>query len=328
MGLKADGSQEAHLNVAGQWTELAASSGWSGRDGAGLLSLDGDLYMLGGWNTAWASPHTTNEVWKSTDDGQTWTQLDDAPWQGRHTAGWLVHDDKLWVLGGDTNSGNYQRDIWSGTPDGLGDIDWVEVSADAAPLSMGRCQHVVFSHAGKMWIVGGQTLDEFTPTDISTKPGSPYYDDVWSSEDGETWTEVSTGNAWAPRGLIIGNAVKDGFMWLIGGGAYDTEGFARVYKNDVWRSADGETWDLITANGGFPPRQYVNVESLNGDLVLAAGWDGANRNDVWKSTNGVQWTEIPDTPWGIRHAASSAVHDGQMLILGGPLTDTSVWSLR
>jgi hypothetical protein len=322
------GCQESPLNVAGIWTEVTPSSSWDGRDGAGLLSLDGILYLLGGWNTAWAAPYTTNEVWKSTDDGKTWTQLDDAPWQGRHTAGWLVHDGRLWVIGGDANSGNYQRDVWSGTPNLSGDIDWADVNSDATPLTMGRVQHIVFSHAGKMWVVGGQTLDEFTPLDVSTKPGSPYYDDVWSSADGITWTQVSTGNAWAPRGMVIGNAVKDGYMWLVSGGAYDTEGNPRVYKNDVWRSSDGVDWQLVTPNAGFPRRQFVNVEVLNGSLVLAAGWSGANRNDVWRSSNGVMWQQIPDTPWGIRHAASSVIHDGRLLILGGPLTDTTVWALN
>lgn len=322
--LTAAGSREARPNVAGSWTQLASSSLWAGRDGAGLLNLNGVLFMLGGWNTAWAAPFTTNQVWRSTNGGVTWTQLANAPWEARHTTGWLVHDNKLWVIGGDANSGHYQRDVWS-SPDG---ITWTQVATNAAPLSQGRVLHIAYAHAGKLWIIGGQTLDEFTGVDVSTKPGSPYYDDVWSSVDGATWTLVSSGNAWAPRGMIHGNGVKDGYMWLVGGGAYDTEGNPRVYKNDVWRSTDGVDWEQVTTNAGFPPRQYLNLENLDGDLVIAAGWDGANRNDVWKSTNGVQWYQIPGTPWGIRHAASTTIYDHGMLLLGGPLTDTAVWRLE
>lgn len=317
------GCQGARLSVAGNWSQVAASSAWAGRDGAGLLNLNGTLFILGGWNTAWAAPYTRNEVWRSTNGGATWTQLANAPWEARHTTGWLVHDNKLWVLGGDVNSGHYQTDIWSSV-DG---VTWLQVSANAAPFTQGRILFNYFSHAGKLWIVGGQTLDEFA-SPPSTKPGSVYYDDVWSSVDGATWVQVSTGNAWAPRGMQIGNAVKDGYMWLVGGGAYDTEGNPRVYKNDVWRSADGVIWEQITPNAGFPARQYQNVEVLNGDLIVAAGWDGANRNDVWRSSNGVQWYQIVGTPWGIRHAASSVIYDNGMLILGGPLTDTAVWRLE
>lgn len=306
----------------GQWRAPALSSGWSGRDGVGLLALGDSLYLLGGWNTAWTAPHTTNEVWRSTDRGQTWSQLASAPWEGRHSAGWLVHDGKIWVIGGDVNSGHYQRDVWS-----YNGTTWTLATANAAPLSQGRVLHQVFSHAGKMWIVGGQTLDEFTSGDISTKPGSPYYDDVWSSEDGATWTLVSSGNDWAPRGLIAGNAVKDGFMWLVAGGAYDTESNPRIYKNDVWRSADGEDWEQVTADGGFPVRQYCSVEVLGEDLVLIGGWDGANRNDVWASKDGAIWRELKGAPWLARHAAGTTVYRGEILLAGGPLSDTSVRAL-
>lgn len=305
----------------GQWHLKSAANGWSGRDGAGLLSLGSDLYMLGGWNPAWSAP-TRNEVWKSSDRGQTWTQLPNAPWERRHTAGWLKHDGKIWVIGGDMNTGHYQRDVWS-----FDGTTWTQATANAAPLSMGRVLHQVFSHLGKMWIVGGQTLDEITPGDISTKPGSPYYDEVWSSEDGADWTLVSTGHAWAPRSQIIGSAVKDGFMWLVAGGAYDTEGLPRVYRNDVWKSPDGITWGQVTVNGGFAARQYNSLAVLGDDLVLLAGYDGANRNDVWASKNGVNWRELRGTPWPARHAASLCPHMGELIMLGGPLSDTAVWGL-
>ncbi|MGV8954788.1 MAG: hypothetical protein ACOH2M_27065 [Cypionkella sp.] len=311
----------------GQWRAPSLSNGWTGRDGVGLLSLGDDLYMLGGWNTAWTAPHTTNEVWRSSDEGQTWTQLANAPWTPRHSAGWLVHDGKIWVIGGDVNSKLYQKDVWS-----FDGTTWVQVSANAAPLSAGRVLHQVYSHAGKMWVVGGQTVDDYPPptgpaSPVSTKTGVPYYDDVWSSEDGATWTLVSDGHSWSPRGLIIGNAVKDGYMWIVAGGAYDTEGNPRVYKNDVWKSADGVTWTQVTANGGFPARQYCNALVLGEDLVLIAGWDGANRDDVWASKDGVAWRELKGSPWAARHAAGATVHKGEIFLLGGPLTDTSVRAL-
>lgn len=309
----------------GQWRQASASNSWAGRDGAGLLSLGDDLFILGGWNPSvhpWPA-YTCSEIWKSSDRGATWTQLADAPWEKRHTAGWLVHNNKLWVIGGDVNTGHYQKDVWS-SPDGT---NWTQVSGAALPLAMGRTLHQVFSHAGKMWIVGGQTMDEFTPGHESTKPGSPYYDDVWSSEDGVTWEQVSSGNAWSPKASIIGSAVKDGFMWLIAGGAYDTESNPRVYKFDVWRSADGVTWTQTTSDGGFPARQYNCAVTLGEDLVLIAGYGGANIADAWASTDGTLWRELRGVPWEARHAASVATHKGEVMLLGGPLSDTAVWAL-
>jgi hypothetical protein len=311
-------------SALGQWRQPSSTGSWNARDGAGLLNLNGVLFMLGGWNPGiYAEPsNTCNEVWKSTNKGQSWIQLADAPWEARHSAGWLVHDDKLWVIGGDFLSEHYQRDIWSSVD---GDT-WVQVSSDAEPLSDGRALHQVFSHDGKMWIVGGQTCDEFTPTDESTKTGSPYYSDVWSSEDGATWTLVSDNNDWAPKASIIGNAVKDGYMWLVGGGAYDTESLPRIYSNSVWRSTDGVDWEEVTASADFPVRQYNCVEVCGEDLVVAFGWSGANMDDIWASSDGENWRQIGGAP-SVRHAASMTHINNELYVLGGPLDEVITWSM-
>src|SRR5215217_3539504 len=145
------GSQEALLSIANQWTQLASSSAWPPHDGAGLFSLNGTLFMIGGWSPPTiAPPYTHNQVWKSVNGGVTWTQLANAPWQARHTAGWQVLNGKIWVIGGDVNSGNYQRDVWTGTPNGSGGLDWLQITANATPLSMGRCQHITFAHNNKL----------------------------------------------------------------------------------------------------------------------------------------------------------------------------------
>ncbi|KKB09416.1 hypothetical protein VE26_05635 [Devosia chinhatensis] len=245
-----------------------------------------------------------------------------APWTPRHSAGWLVHDNKIWVIGGDANSGVYQRDVWS-----FDGTTWAEVVSEAEPLTVGRVLHQVFSHAGKMWIVGGQTLDEFAVSDPAGRADGPYYDDVWSSEDGSTWTFVSDGHGWSPRGSIIGNAVKDGYMWLVGGGAYDTDGNTRVYHHDVWRSADGVSWAQVTPDGGFLARQYNSVAVLNGDLVLIAGYDDENIADAWCSGDGIAWRQLATVPWVARHAASVCSYNGEIVMLGGPLDETTVWAL-
>jgi hypothetical protein len=316
--------QYSPWRALGQWRTNSEAGGWSPRDGVGLVNLNGVLFLLGGWNPSWA-PTTTNEVWTSTDLGKTWTQLPNAPWERRHSAGYLVHDNKVWVIGGDVLSGHYQNDIWS-----FDGSVWIQVTSSAAPLATGRVLFQTFSHDGKMWIVGGQTLDDIPSSPavpIATKTGSPYYDDVWSSTDGITWTLVSTGNLWSPRASIIGNAVKDGYMWLVAGGAYDTQGNARVYKNDVWRSTNGVAWEQVTANGGFPVRQYNCVEVLGEDLVVIAGWANENLADAWASRDGITWRELKSVPWLARHAAGICRNKNELIITGGPLVESIVWSL-
>lgn len=314
---------------------MVPSSPWPPQDGAGLLSLGGALYLIGGWAPGVIPfPYTHSQVWKSVDGGGRWTRLANAPWEARHTAGWVVHQGSIYVIGGDVNSKHYQNDVWKGTPNLAGDIDWVLKNASATPLATGRTLHQVYSHDGKLWIVGGQTLDDLSaptgPIDTpATKPGSPYYDDVWSSSDeGVTWVQVSTGNIWAPCGMIMGSVVKDGYMWLIGGGAYNTEGNPRVYKNTIYRSSDGVTWQLVNPSALFSGRQYHNVLVHKGEFVVLAGYRDANLNDCFVSPDGVNWRKMTLPPWQIRHAASAVSHNDEVLIMCAPLDETAVWAMR
>ncbi len=54
--------------------------------------------------------------------------------------------------------------------------------------------------------------------------------------------------------------------------------------------------------------------------------------DVWYSTDGDHWTELPDTPWIERHAASVFVLNGKLFMTGGtPIGQGSlndVWQLE
>ena len=34
-------------------------------------------------------------------------------WEGRHTAGYAVFHDRMWIVGGDPLQGHYQPDVWS-----------------------------------------------------------------------------------------------------------------------------------------------------------------------------------------------------------------------
>lgn len=311
----------------GRWRKIGPNARWAGRDGAGLLELNGDLFMLGGWNPAWSSP-TTNEIWMMPKGRETWQRLEDAPWVGRHTTAWLVHDNKLWVVGGDMNRGYYQKDVWCGEVY-RNRIKWTCVDVTAPWANIGRVLHVGFSFDGKIVILGGQTLDEFVgSSEKANKPDGPYYDDVWSWSDGAGWVQESAGNAWAPRGLIMGSPVKDGKMWLVGGGAYNTAGFPRVYRNDVWCSDNIKGWTQVTSSAQFPPRQYNNAATLGDDLVVFAGWNGGNMRDLWSSEDGIDWCEHKTTSgFTARHAASMCALGNELIMLGGPLGESSIHSV-
>ena len=141
-----------------KWEFVTDKPSWAGRDGAGALIFKDRMWLLGGWNPLDKKnfPTTTNsEVW-SSQDGINWSlELHKAPWEGRHTAGYTVHDNKMWIVGGDVNQGHYQNDVWSST-DG---VRWQLVNADV-PWGP-RALHCPASFKSELWIIGGQTIAGF-----------------------------------------------------------------------------------------------------------------------------------------------------------------------
>ena len=102
---------------------------------------------------------------------------------------------------------------------------------------------------------------------------------------------------WSPR-QFHETAVFDGKMWAM-------EGVLSLDSNDIPASSD--------------------IVSRHPDK---AGWISLqNANDVWYSADGVNWTELPNTPWVPRHAASVFVHDNALWIVAGNNMDSDVWKL-
>jgi N-acetylneuraminic acid mutarotase len=301
--------------------------------------MNGTAYLLGGWR--WASDPangfpetgidgccTTSQVWKSTD-GVTWTQLADAPWEGRHMAGWAALNGQIFVVGGDINHGHYQPNVWA-SPDGE---HWTEI-ADALPFG-DRALHYATAFNGALWVMGGQQMPALEVPQPVPYPIAPtYYDDVWRSTDGAHWEQVGT----MPHalGMICGAAVFNGELWVIGGGTYgdDIQAVPGVAYNEVWSTADGEHW-TEHASPPWSGRRYHNVAVYDGTLWVMAGngKDGSPSyfNDVWYSADGETWVELPSTPWADRHAASVFVLNGQLFLTGGTdnsqISHNDVWAL-
>jgi hypothetical protein len=305
-----------------RWSNVTTQAAFAPRDGAGALAFKDLMWLLGGWNPQDKVhfPKICNsEVWSSAD-GATWRlDLKQAPWEGRHTAGYVVHDDRMWIVGGDANQGHYQNDAWS-SADG---VNWTRV-CDRVPWGP-RVLHYTVAFKGAIWIMGGQTLPQFAPMD------EIFYSDVWHSRDGASWTRVCDNAPWGPRGMIGGAAIFNDHIWILGGGTYDTpKGPDRIFYNDVWSSADGIRWTQHTKSTPWAPRQYHDVAVFDGRMWVMEGYNtnaGGNRKDVWHSANGVDWTEVPDTPWAPRHAASVFVYDDALWMVAGNNMTSDVWKL-
>lgn len=300
-----------------EWSLVTDAAPFSPRDGAALMSFKDNLFLLGGWN-AYRDPTTHSEVWRSSN-GEAWERLPDAPWEGRHTFGSVVHGGRLWVVGGDANRGRYQKGVWS-TSDG---VEWVR-EATAPWAEQGRVLFQTYSHDGYIWVLGGQTLDEFVDEVHEREP--TYYSDVWRSRDGREWELVSNYNQWAPRGMTVNPVVYESRMQIIGGGTYETGPNSRMFFRDRWSSSDGVQWTREQELAPWKARQYHVTAVFDERMWVIGGYDGVREHsDTWFSCGG-SWYEVP-TPWPERHAADAIEHRGDLYMVGGPLNETAVWRL-
>ena len=317
-----------------EWMKVALPAEFAPRDGAGALVYKGRMWLLGGWNPS-DKEHfpriCNNEVW-SSEDGASWammkpnTFLDnsfspESDWEGRHTAGYVVYRDRMWIVGGDANQGYYMYDVWN-SADGK---SWTYVNK-GKPVPWGpRVLHYTLAFDGKIWVLGGQTLPQFG----DREGAEVFYRDVWTSEDGINWEQVMPKEPfWPQRGMIGGSVVFKGRMWVLGGGTYDTPKVRqRKFFNDVWSSADGVNWQCHVEAAPWAPRQYHEVAVFDDRMWVLEGSSRGNRNDVWYSSDGVNWHELPDTPWRPRHAASVFVHADALWMVAGNNMQSDVWKL-
>lgn len=298
--------------IAHHWELLTASPGWKPRDGSGLLSFKGALWLLGGWE----APDMSSAVWRS-EDGRTWKHVTDAPWPPRHNAGWVVFGDKMWVISGDELS-----DVWS-SKDG---IDWTEETS-AAPFGS-RYSPYVAAFNNRLWLMGGLSWK-------GIYPGATAFNDVWSSIDGRTWRLELAHAPWAPRAMIHGAALLGDKLFIMGGGIKAGVGADRGTEtvseyNDVWSTRDGKTWTQEIDRASWRPRTHFSVATTPKYIYITDGsvrFQNSLSNEVWRTQNGRKWELVSPTPWSGRHASSLSYHDGKLYISSGYLVN-DVWAMK
>jgi len=281
-------------------------------DGHNMVAFNDKLWLLGGWLGRFehekatfvrGGDHWSSQVW-CTSDGLNWESKGDAPWAGRHGFGCVVHDDRLWVIGGDQHT-----DVWN-TADG---VHWNKIM-DKVPWGERYFPYIV-SFKGKIWVMGGIRI-VFPGSQMCDK-----YNDIWSSTDGVHWVREVEFARWAPRGLISGTAVLNDELYIYGGCIL----YSYAY-NDVWKTGDGVNWTNVVAHAPWPPRQWSTAASFNNRLWIMAGdYDIRNDlllNDVWYSSDGTTWEQQKGIFWKPRHAAPVVAFDNKLWLSGGLISRT------
>jgi hypothetical protein len=305
------GARQIELVQRGQWRKVPHTGAWMPRDGAGLLQMDGALYLLGGW----LHGPVTNEVWK-TVDLVTWEFLGNAPWPARHGAAWLVHDNRLWVIGGDLHD-----DVWS-SPDG---VQWTQEAA-AAPFGA-RYTPNAASINGEIVVYAGQDWQAVDSCEVPANCTARGLRSVWKSNDGRQWRLATEQAPWRGRALMHGNAVFGGEIWIIGGGlkaSIENSPFVETIAEftDIWSSVDGQTWRLRAQTTGFAARTHFSVLATNDGCYVSDGsvmtQDGVS-NELFYATDCIHFASIPvPAELPVRHASSLVEFNGSLVLLGGP----------
>ncbi|MCR4317448.1 MAG: hypothetical protein NUW37_14005 [Planctomycetes bacterium] len=297
------------------WRCETESLPWSLSGNETVVEMNGALYAIG--SDGYDDSHR-GEVWRSFD-GITWEMPQG---EGKFIAEaeyheLLSYDGKLWIIGWATekaehsmNIGNY---IWS-SKDG---IEWELVSRAPWDIKFGfSC--AVFK--GRIWSLGGRYYNK-------------WFDDVWSTTDGKTWTPTPSTKPWLPR-------TGHGFLsfrnklWILGG-YLGLSGGDDKYFSEVWSSIDGKDWKLETDRapwgfrhgfeaivfknrlwilGGFESEEHIQERSSHGDFSYTKCF----RNDVWSSVDGVEWRcETESAPWTRRRDFNVVLFNEKLWIIGG-----------
>ena len=199
-------------------TPTAEDPHWPVRDAHVSVAFNNQIWIIGGASTGGSA---LRDVWSSNREGTLWTKANvrgpmtsDPLLSFRRSPAAITFNNKIWVMGGTTDSGGL-NDVWS-SADG---VIWTRVEESRTPTEEDphwpiRDSHTAVVFDGKIWVMGG-----FGPRNR--------LNDVWWSDDGENWTNTNATGHWSPR---VGPAavVFDNKLWVMGGN------ITRGNTNDVW----------------------------------------------------------------------------------------------
>ena len=139
------------------------------------VAFDGDLWM------------SAQTVSYSSPDGLSWTEHQKTDWGERIYDAVVFFQGKLWMYGGlDYDTSVFSNDIWASS-DG---VTWEKVGT-AAWSPRGAQTMLVFQD--RLWLFGGANH-------VGADKGTDgFVNDVWVSDDGLEWTEVTSAAPWSPR---------------------------------------------------------------------------------------------------------------------------------
>ncbi len=203
------------------WESVNTEADFTGRDSHQLTALGDKLFLIAGW-TKEGECDALNDVWQS-EDGTNWEKAtESAEFSKRCSHQVTAFNEKLYLTGGLEGKGSgrrYLNDVWS-SANGKA---WTKETSKAEFPE--RFNHQVISFNDALFLTGG-----FNGTRQPI-----YFNDVWQSSNGKTWTQITKSAGFEPRANHQ-MVVKGEYLYVISG--KDGEN----HFHDIWRSKNGKTW--------------------------------------------------------------------------------------
>ena len=319
--------EAAHQGKTASYT-FTLTDHFSPRDGHTSVVAGSNIYVIGGRTQIarrFVPEIIDNEVWRSSDGGDTWDRLEPSDPAKRFPARYLhssvVRGGEIYVIAGDSGGANtHGNDVWK-SADGK---DWTQATGTSNRF-IARNSHGSAVLGDDIYVVNGtQALGN--PIEIRK-----------STNGGTSWTSLMLRMSGTSAGTNIGRydfglEVLENALYIMGGRDSTTN------RNEVWESSFDTSgtfvWTRVStvAADKFPGRYRHSSAVLGGALYVIGGTYGTNvRNDVWKSTDkGRSWSKVGvDNAQALgRTLHTSVVLDNAIYVIGGSKSNTlqnDVW---
>jgi len=258
------------------WNLVTQEAPWKHSDLPMTVVFRNKIWLLGGWYNGRLPGHSaSSEVWSSANGSDWKLETPSAGWSPRLAAGAVVFQDKMWVLGGTEDyyfgdERSLKNDVWCSS-DGQ---HWTQVTASAGWSPRAYHQAVVLGN--KMYVLGGGNY----------VPKYHALNDVWCSEDGQHWTQVTAAAPWHPRLWFSAVAYRDR-LWVLGGWSNEPS----QNWGDVWYSRDGKSWQQLQSDVSWKARHEHSAYVFQDKIWIAGGHAQPLSSEVWSLDVPLGWLQ-------------------------------------
>jgi len=306
------------------------------------------LFLLLLFSAEFVFSQSGNEHERSNFNQWNWSEVNEnANWSARAGLQVLNHNNQFFLFGGRTpldpaslpfpvpGASIIWGDVWQSNDLGS---SWDNIlQTDNLNHWPARAYFQAVSKGDYMYIIGGQNFNIVENPGIPDLPPlfaqSDFFNDVWRSEDGVNWTNMTEDAGWDGRAGLSAVVFNDE-IYVMGGSVNDDSsitpnGPARIYFNDVWKSGDGANWELVTENAPWPARAGGIAVVKGKYMYMVGGEDGficnpetprcpPYYNDVWRTKNGYEWELITESAsWPARPGHQVVVAENKLVLFGG-----------